>query len=70
MEDDWQGDHNSIHSEGGREKNNQKLKKRYYVSSKAFGGNQHFYVNLRGGTKFHQIYDKIFHPSPQEMIRP
>ena len=42
MEDDWEGDHNSIHSEGGREKNNQKLKKRYYVSSKAFEGEPKF----------------------------
>ena len=27
-------------------------------------GSQNIYINLRGGRKFHQIYENVFHPLP------
>ena len=72
MEDVQEGGQNSVHSEGEGMKNKEHFTTRSMeFLLRSWSRDQTFYINLRGGgRKFHQTYENVFHPSPQESNDP
>ena len=65
-EDNWEGDQNSAHSEGGGMRNKEHFKRMSMkFLLKSWSGDQHFLHKSEWGCEFHQIYENVFHPLPK-----
>ena len=61
----WKGGPNFAHREGRGMKNKEHFKSRTMeFLLKSWSGESKTYRNLRGGRKFHQVYENVFHSFP------